>query len=311
LRAPSPSDPVPGGYDALVLGGGGCRCFWQAGFWTEAAPALGLAPRVVAGVSAGAAFACAIAAGVLGRVLEDFSHRVAANERNAYPVNALKGRPVFPHERIYRGTILAALDQEAYERLQAGPEVRISVARPPAWSGRRSGYAVGLLAYLAERQLDDGVHTSWGRRLGFRNEVVSARSCRSREELADLILQSSCVPPITPAYRRAGRPVLDGGIYDPVPIEAVDGAQHSLVLLSWRHREDVLPRVPGRTYVQPSEPIRIHKWDYTSPELVRRTYDLGRADGERFVRRFAESEPDGALRDGGPIVGPLVECQPA
>ena len=290
MRPLSTRDPVPGVFDAVVLGGGGCRCFWQAGFWSEAAPALGLAPRVVSGVSAGAAFACAIVAGVVDRVLEDFSHRVAANDRNAYPANALKGHPVFPHERIYRGTILAALDQEALDRLQTGPDVRISIARPPVWSGRRSGYAVGLLAYLAERQVDDGVHTSWGRRLGFRNEVVSARSCRSPEELADLILQSSCVPPITPAYRRGGRPVLDGGIYDPVPIEAVNGARSTLVLLSRRHREDALPRIPGRIYVQPSETVRMQKWDYTSPELVRRTYDLGRGDGERFARRFEKSD---------------------
>ena len=290
MRPVSTRNPVPGVFDAVVLGGGGCRCFWQAGFWTEAAPALGLSPRVVAGVSAGAAFACAIVAGAVERVLEDFSHRVAANDRNAYPANALKGRPVFPHERIYRGTILAALDQVALDRLQAGPDVRISIARPPVWSGRRSGYAVGLLAYLAERQVDDGVHGSWGRRLGFRNEVVSARSCRSPEELADLILQSSCVPPITPAYRRGGRPVLDGGIYDPVPIEAVNGARSTLVLLTRRHREDALPQIPGRVYAKPSETVRLQKWDYTSPALVRRTYDLGRGDGERFARRFEKSD---------------------
>ncbi len=55
MRPPTPNGP----YDAVVFAGGGCRCFWQAGFWTEAAPALELAPRQVAGVSAGSAFACA------------------------------------------------------------------------------------------------------------------------------------------------------------------------------------------------------------------------------------------------------------
>jgi hypothetical protein len=33
----------------------------------------------------------------------------------------------------------------------------------------------------------------------------------------------------------------------------------------------------------------VQRWDYTSPELVRRTYDLGRGDGERFARRFEKS----------------------
>ena len=79
-----------GPYDAVVFAGGGCRCFWQAGFWAEAAPALGLAPRVVGAVSAGAAFASAIFAGEAEQVIEEFSGRVAANARNFYPGNALR-----------------------------------------------------------------------------------------------------------------------------------------------------------------------------------------------------------------------------
>ena len=42
-------------FEAVVFAGGGCRCFWQAGFWEVAAPALGWQPRVAGAVSAGAA----------------------------------------------------------------------------------------------------------------------------------------------------------------------------------------------------------------------------------------------------------------
>lgn len=38
-----------GSYNAVVFAGGGNRCVWQAGFWQAAAPACGLAPRVLAG----------------------------------------------------------------------------------------------------------------------------------------------------------------------------------------------------------------------------------------------------------------------
>ena len=41
-----------------------------------------------------------------------------------------------------------------------------------------------------------------------------------------------------------------------------------------------LPNVPGREYVQPSEPIPVQMWDYASPDLITQTYDMGRRDGE-------------------------------
>ena len=284
------SPPTPNGpYDAVVFAGGGCRCFWQAGFWTEAAPALELAPRQVAGVSAGSAFACAIFAGVLDRIMEDFIERVAANERNVYPGNALRREPIFPHERIYRSTILANVDEEALRRLRRGPDVRVSIARPPAGLGARTGFLLAALAYQGDRS-GNRVHAAWGRRLGFETEVVSVSECDTPEELADLILHSSCTPPVMPFYHRDGRAVLDGGLVDNAPVEAVEPADQVLVLLTSHRREDTLPRVPGRTYVQPSQPMPIDKWDYTSPEGIREAFDLGRRDAETFVRRGSDRD---------------------
>jgi predicted acylesterase/phospholipase RssA len=273
-------------FDAVVFAGGGCRCFWQAGFWSEAAPALGLAPRVVGATSAGAAFAAAIFAGVVTEVLDQFRRRVAANERNAYPANALRGRPVFPHEQMYRATVLETVDDAALRRLRDGPELRVAVARPPSGVGDRPAILMALCAFLLE-QPRRRVHASWGRRFGFETEVVPANRCSTPEELADLILHASCSPPITPLYRRRGRPVFDGGLTDPVPVGIVNGAHSTLVLLSRRFPNGWIPDVHGRTYVQPSEPIPVQRWDYTSPDLVQRTYDLGRRDGEAFAQSRA------------------------
>ena len=281
--------PEAGPYDTVVFAGGGCRCFWQAGFWSRAAPALRLSPRQVAGVSAGAAFACAIFAEVIDRVLEEFTARVAANPRNAYPANALGEDPIFPHEEIYRGTLRASLDGAALERLHAGPEIRVSLGRRPEWTGRRLAMALGLVAYLAEQPRRRHVHAVWGRRLGFRQETASVRSCRSPEELAELVLHSSCTPPITPFYEREGDAVFDGGIIDPVPIGAVEPADRTLVLLTRHFPDDALPQRPGLTYVAPSKPVPVAKWDYTSPDLVRETFALGLRDGDRFVTEAERS----------------------
>ena len=77
--------------------------------------------------------------------------------------------------------------------------------------------------------------------------------------------------------------MLDGGIVDNVPVEIVPEARSTLVLLSRPYSEQEMPNAPGRTYVQPSRPTPIEKWDYSNPQLIQQTYDLGRRDGERFV----------------------------
>jgi predicted acylesterase/phospholipase RssA len=284
-------------FDAVVFSGGGCRCFWQLGFWSVVAPELRLQPGVMAAVSAGAAFATAALLDVIDVVLEDFKRRTAANRRNAYPRNALRGDPIFPHESMYRGAILSSLEGVSMDRLQTGADLRILMARPPIWSGRRVGFALSCVAFALDRY-ELRVHARWGQRFGFTPEVVSARACRSADELASLILHSSCTPPLLPLYRRGERIVLDGGLIDNAPAAWVGEARSTLVLLTRHYEKHALPRVVGRTYVCPSREVPIVKWDYTSPSLIQQTFDLGRRDGEAFVRAAvgaSEHEMSGVL----------------
>ena len=194
-------------YSAVVFAGGGSRCFWQLGFWAEAAPALGLAPRTVAGVSAGAAIAAAILAGCGDRALSEFKKATARNARNMYLGNILRREPVFPHERMYRDAILTTIDKDALRRLKDGPDLRVLLARPPARLGSRFGVLVGILCYELEKRVSGGVHAALARRIGFTPEVVSAQTCDTPDDLADLILHSSCIPPVTSVLQRDGRSV--------------------------------------------------------------------------------------------------------
>lgn len=285
-QAPIRSEASP--YAAAVFAGGGCRCFWQLGFWSVAAPELGLAPRRVAGVSAGAAFA---AAAVLGRsepILEDFKERVGRNPSNYRRRHErAAGEPAFPHADIYGGVLRDHIDHEGLKLLQDRAELLVLLARPHRWLGARRGLALAVFATFLN-QWERRVHARWGTWLGFEPEIVSARSCRDPEELVSLIMQSSCVPPIMPYYRRDGRPVLDGGVIDNAPAHLLEDGGPTLVLLSYPHAETNRVRGAGRTYVQPSGPIPISQWDYTNPVLVQRTYDLGRKDAEAFVAGFDE-----------------------
>lgn len=270
------------GFESIVFSGGGCRCFWQAGFWKAAAPRLELRPKVVAAVSAGAAFACAALGGVVEQVVEDFITRARDNRRNFYPQNLLAGRRAFPHEDLYRDAILSSIDACVLEKLRQGPELRVLVARPPLPFATHTQLLVALMAYKADRLARRRVHVTWPARLGFHPIVASVGDCRTPTDLADLILQSSTTPPVTKLQRRNGRVVVDGGIIDSVPVALADPAHQQLVLLTRRYPS--LPRVEGRVYVQPSRPLSISTWDYTRPELIREAYELGQRDGERFAK---------------------------
>jgi len=275
-------------YASAVFAGGGCRCFWQIGFWSVAAPELGLAPRRLVGVSAGAAFAVAAAIGRIDEVLEDFKSRVDANPTNFVPrKDRSPGESAFPHERIYGGLLREHIGEAELAHVQHRQEFSALLAHPHRMLGARRGLALGVVATVLN-QRERFVHARWGRRFGFSPALVSAKDCETPEALVQLILQSSCVPPIMPYYRRGGRPVIDGGVIDNAPADLVDGEGPTLVLLSYPHGPTNREEGPRRTYVQPSQDIPISQWNYTDPEGVQRTFDLGRADAERFLARWDE-----------------------
>ncbi len=102
-------------------------------------------------------------------------------------------------------------------------------------------------------------------------------------------MASASVPPFMPVGRVGGMAALDGGLVDNVPVEplaAVEAAGgRTLVILSRRYR--AFPDIPGRTYVQPAEPVPIGQFDITNPAGIRKAFEMGLRDGEAFARRHA------------------------
>ncbi len=279
-------------FDQVVFAGGGNRCWWQAGFWDIVQPELQLRPRVITGISAGAATACMVYTRDAKWVMRYYEEALRHNTRNAYWGNLLRGKPVFPHYRIYRQALLD-LYGDTFSNLASAPEIRIGVSHVPSWLGARSAVAAGLIAYNIEKYVRKSLHPTFGRKLGFRPEFVTAQACSNVEELADLVLQSSCTPPFTPVLRRNGRPVLDGGMVDNVPVDALDPTPgRVLVMVTRLYPRPQMFVVPHgeqqRLYVQPSERVPISSWDYTNPSQMQHAYDLGRADGERFLVRLPQ-----------------------
>ncbi|MDR5778137.1 patatin-like phospholipase family protein [Caballeronia sp. LZ065] len=277
-------------FDQVVFAGGGNRCWWQAGFWDVIRPELDLKPRIIAGISAGAATACMLYTNESRRVMAYYAHVLRDNTRNAYWGNLLRGESVFPHYRIYRQALLDIF-ADRFPELRHAPEIRIGVSHLPRWLGARSAVAAGIIAYNIEKYLRKTLHPTLGQTLGFHPEFVKAQDCATVDDLADLILQSSSTPPFTPILRRHGRPVLDGGMVDNVPVSALDAAPGLVLVMVTRlyprERMFVVPHgAQRRIYVQPSRKVPISSWDYTSPSQMQHAYDLGRADADDFLERL-------------------------
>jgi predicted acylesterase/phospholipase RssA len=279
-------------FENIVFSGGGNRCFWQAGFWSVAAAQLKLKPKGIVAVSAGSAMACALFSGTFEHGFSHYKQAVTANKRNLYWHHLLQNRPLFPHGLIYRQAILNSIDDAALKRLHQGPEIRILMARAPRWASRRVAMVLGALASGIDSMGVVEVHPTCGVLMGFRPLHLSVRDCATPNDLANLIVASSCIPPLTPQARSEGMAVFDGGVVSNVPADWVHHqAGKTLVLLT--RQFDSLPYIAGRTYVQPSEPIPVGAWDYTNGAAVQSTFDLGRRDGEAFCKSYNEaSDPE-------------------
>ena len=271
-------------FKAVVFAGGGNRCLWQGGLWDALAPVLEEPPRIMAAVSAGACISVLALAGRRDFSMNLVKQYTAANPRNAYPGNVLSSRPVLPHLSIYRRLLRHSLTPQSLETLRQGPELRILMAQPPRWLGPVLGSLLGMLCYALEKQIAAPLHPSWAARLGYRPWVERAGDCASPEDLTQLILASSCTPPMMPPMYRLGRTVLDGGLIDNTALAALTPAERpALVLLTRRYPPQLLRGRPGIAYIQPSRPVPVAKWDYTSPELLQESYDLGQSDARALL----------------------------
>jgi predicted acylesterase/phospholipase RssA len=276
-------------FDAMSFPGGGNRCYWQGGFYEALAERFDLAPSLAVGVSAGA-FAGIYSLLGSGRTVRDLVFAgCGPHLRNIDLAGWRRGGALYPVGTMYRELLGQVLDAAALARLNARVDFRIAIARLPRGLPPLLGAGLGIGAYQLEKHLFGPVHPTFGRRLGFRAEFVAVRALHTPADLADALIASSGVPPFMPVTRISGVPAFDGGLVDNVPVAPLEGVEakggRTLVLLTRRYRR--LPDIPGRTYVQPSVPMRIKQFDITNPDGIRAAYELGLRDGAAFSRAIS------------------------
>ena len=262
----------PQGYDALVLQGGGCRCFFTLGFLQAAGPTLtGL--RQIAAVSAATAMACAHLIDGHAHAFATFARLVRQNRRNFHIDKLLRGEHPMPHYAMYRQALLEAFSDASFARLRASPiRLRLAVSRVPS---RSLSLAMGLgVLFIVRKQAPPLLQMN----------VIEARDLQTPVALADAVLASSAFPPFTPVPRRDDHLLIDGGAVAPVPHQALDAAQGQRPLFILTRPEPVWPMPPGSHYIAPETDLGVATWDYSNEAQIRRVYEAGLRSGEHFCR---------------------------
>ena len=272
---------------SIVFSGGGCRAFWSLGVYRAIADKLPPL-KELAGVSAGSAMSLGVASGTVDHMIEVFKDRTGKNARNIYPERWLIGKRAFPHEDMYRGTILDCVVGDAWDTMLSGPPVRILqayvAAGRPVW--RTTWRAV---SQYRQRRKAGEVHGPLTPYDGIVEEVDSSHNATVPGDLADYVLKSSTSPPVTSIPREDGKMYLDGSLVDAVPLRALTPeaqAGRVMILLTRCYPEGKLPQKENHLYLMPSVPPPIHKWDYTSPAAIQLALDAGERDATAQLARI-------------------------
>ncbi|PZX16613.1 patatin-like phospholipase [Palleronia aestuarii] len=278
-------------YDQIVFSGGGTRCMWQGGFIDYLRTEIPIEPKRIIGVSGGACTGCGFITKRGTRVRDTFIDRFAAHDRNIPLHEPFDGEPGrSPHQLLYRDIIEECFgDEEARKQIAEGPQFQILIARPPDDDWKRLTGAAMTLVYVADTQIRSNPHLEWAEKMGLREERVDANQAARDGTLLDLVCAAATIPPAFDPPDWDGRPAIDAGMADQAPMPVPDEGT-SLILLTKRFRN--LPKIEGRTYVQPSQEVPADKIDFTDPEQVRDTWRIGEEDARNFLAELREAKSE-------------------
>lgn len=288
-----PATRGPEGFDQIVFAGGGTRCFWQGGFLDVVRPQLPSEPQRDCGVSGGALAAASYLAHRGHRLLQTMCDAFSGQERNVTWRALRRGKGLTPHRRIYRDVVAEVLDAEAAGRIAEGPSFQVLIASPVLGGNSRAAGLLPVLLYELELHLRSRPHLRWARAAGLEARLVDGRRAARERRLVDLVCAAAAVPPLFGDVCWEGRRVIDAGMADQAPMPDPDRGR-TLILLTRGYRN--LPKDAGRVYVSPGRETPADKLDFTDPGKLRRTWDLGEADGRNALETWKQAQ-SGASQD--------------
>lgn len=280
--------PSPVLFDAIGFAGGGNRCYWQSGFWEAFNGLHPQRPAYYVTVSAGA-YHCAMNLVGKAKTIRDAAIAFAEERRpDVAWKNLFLGRSPFVVGGLFDAFLTSMFDDRDLETLRRQPPILMQVSHPPAWMPSAVAALGSIAAYQVEKRLTGGAYSKAGRLLGLTPDWVSTHGMQTARDLIDAVLASSSVPPFMRVGRIRGRACLDGGLVDNPPLlklTETEAAGGRTLLLSTRHGR-IPPTAENRTIVSPSEPITVNNFTIRDPDGLRRAYEIGLRDGERFALSF-------------------------
>ena len=246
---------------------------------------------MIGAVSMGAFMACLVHANDTLRALAWYERELAGVRSNMAWVNLFrKDEPLFRQGGIYRKAMRALLGGEHFRQLMwQAPEIRVACAVAPAALSDRQLDRLGWReARRDARLVPASLHAKPERAEIFVPLVKRLQDCRTEREMCDLLQASSAYPPLVPAVEFEGERVVTGELVDPVPVDLVADVPGQTLVLTTRtyNRKTPVFAMEGRIYVQPSAPVPVASWDFTSARRFQQTYELGRQDAEAFLKLF-------------------------
>ena len=286
MQAISPQDFLSRRFEHVVFAGGGNRCWWQAGVIEQLSQHACWQARRLIGVSAGAGIATAFATGRMQDALAAALARFEVTPRNVEWRELLQGRRPFMLPRIYPDWIDSYLGVDDWARLKTSKmQVEVVITKPIAFLPLSLSTALALLLYSSEKFWLKNFHARLPHHLGFRSQYLSLADSTDLQEAKTWLLASAAAVPITPTHRVHGRPALDGGFYDSLPLPTDQESHHTTLVLMTRHRAD-LPQIfslQNRVYLQPAAPVVATNMDCTSAVNVKLTYAQGLREATQLL----------------------------
>jgi len=268
-------------YRNIVFSGGGNRCWWQAGMVDVLSRHSCWRAERLIGASAGAGIATAFATGRIQEALAAAVARFKSTPRNIEWRELLKGKRPFMLPRIYSDWISSFLDAADLVKLkQKNIKVEVAVTRPIPYLPLTLSTWLALALYSTEKFWLKNFHARLPHYFGFRAEHIDLADSADIGEACTLLLASAAAVPLTPVYRVNGKPALDGGFYDSVPLPAGGTENASTLILLTRHRP-TQPRIfnyQGRVYLQPAQAVPATNMDCTNSDNVWMTYEQGKRE---------------------------------
>ncbi|HNH08733.1 MAG TPA: patatin-like phospholipase family protein, partial [Leptospiraceae bacterium] len=283
----------------FAAAGGGCRAFYAMGFG-YALRTFGVRFEGMSGVSAGSAMILGILSETEEKSVEYIASLTKRNEKNFSLRRLLKGDRPFPHENIYRRTIRYGMD---FNKI-TGSNVKVYIQAVLALL-KQEGITdlinkAKIIAKTGQAYLLDEADRMKGlpgnrveklaKEWNFREVIYTNEHLKDPEIMEQIILNSSSIPPIVTFQNVENEYYFDGGLFNNLLLEVFPLESRKIGIYYddtsvFGKSEEVLKNT---LLFKPSRPLRITSFDYTNPEGLIDTYELGKYDAMKNKEKVME-----------------------